>query len=133
MQHSSPSRSHSIPVKVQHRIAKHRPIRRRRLDLPCGCSIYKAINRADHGFTHRGEHHCGSSKEWRIYLDGAKSPLFQDHGTHQEDVLQEPRHHPCPSQIQPQPQEATGDSQVLPELEDLHSLTSSDLAFLKGF
>nr|ARM20156.1 transcriptional activator [Jacquemontia yellow vein virus] len=76
MQNSSSSTPPSIEPK--HRIAKKRAVRRRRIDLDCGCSIYISINCRNHGFTHRGTHHCSSGKEWRVYLEGTKSPLFQD-------------------------------------------------------
>nr|WEU77276.1 AC2 protein [Ageratum yellow vein China virus] len=45
MQNSSPSTAHctQVPIKVQHKIAKRRPIRRRRVDLTCGCSYHDII------------------------------------------------------------------------------------------
>ncbi|CAZ40065.1 AC2 protein [Clerodendrum golden mosaic Jiangsu virus] len=131
MQHSSPSRSHYTPIKVIHKQAK-RPIRRKRIDLACGCSIYKSVDCEHHGFTHRGVHHCSSSDEWRTYMGYRQSPLFQDPKPPQETVQHEPRHHTNSSPIQPQPKEGVGDSQVFSQLEDLHSFTSSDIAFLKG-
>nr|WNP90997.1 transcriptional activator protein [Citharexylum leaf curl virus] len=134
MQPSSPSRAHStqVPIKVQHRAAKRRAIRRKRVDLNCGCSYYVHINCHNHGFTHRGTHHCSSGDEWRVYLGGSKSPLFQDHRAPQQAILHEPRHHPPQSPVQPQPQEGTGDNEVLLGLDDLHSFTTSDWAFLKS-
>lgn len=47
---------------------KKRQIRRRRLDLPCGCSIFKNISCSGHGYTHRGIHHCSTSDEWRLVV-----------------------------------------------------------------
>nr|QBZ28516.1 ORF5 [Sida yellow mosaic China virus] len=130
----SPSKSHSIPVpiKVQHREAKKRPIRRRRVDLPCGCSYYFGLNCANHGFSHRGTHHCNSGREWRVYLDGQKSPVFQDNPAPRETVLDEPRRHHSPSPVQLQPEESVGDTQMFSNLPNLDSFTSSDLAFLKS-
>ncbi|UOL65617.1 transcriptional activator protein [Tomato leaf curl Nantou virus] len=134
MQNSSPSHNHCtpVPIKVQHRIAKKKSIRRRRVDLPCGCSYFVSINCHNHGFTHRGTHHCSSSREWRIYLDGTKSPLFQHNPTPRETIPDEPRHNNNPDQVQPQPEESVGDASMFSELPDLDSFTSSDLAFLKS-
>nr|CAJ98460.1 AC2 protein [Malvastrum leaf curl virus] len=134
MRPSSPSKSHStqVPIKVQHRLAKKKPIRRRRVDLPCGCSYYSSINCADHGFTHRGTTHCNSIREWRVYLDGQKSPIFQDNQTPRETISEEPRHHHSTSPIQLQPEESVGDTQMFSNLPNLDSFTSSDLAFLKS-
>ena len=132
MQNSSsfPKRSTQVPIKVQHKIAK-KAIRRRRVDLPCGCTYYFAIECASHGFTHRGTHHCNSGREWRLYLDGQKSPIFQDRPPRREYIPDKEGHHHTPDPIQPQPEESTGDSPVFSDLPDLDSFTSSDLAFLK--
>ncbi|CAH17661.1 AC2 protein [Stachytarpheta leaf curl virus - [Hn30]] len=133
MRSSSPSNGHStqVPIKVQHKIAK-RTTRRRRVDLPCGCSYFIAIGCHNHGFSHRGTHHCSSSREWRVYLDGQKSPIFQNHPARPEAVLDEPRHNNTPSPIQLQPEESVGDTPMFSNLQNLDSFTSSDLAFLKS-
>nr|AIN36434.1 TRAP [Macroptilium yellow vein virus]AIN36439.1 TRAP [Macroptilium yellow vein virus]AIN36444.1 TRAP [Macroptilium yellow vein virus]AIN36449.1 TRAP [Macroptilium yellow vein virus]AIN36454.1 TRAP [Macroptilium yellow vein virus] len=122
MQNSSSSTPPSI--KVQHRAAKKRAVRRRRIDIECGCSIYVHINCAGHGFTHRGTHHCTSGREWRVYLGDIKSPLFQDvqrrgSPTHKDKNI------PRPDKVQPQPQEQTGSSQGIPELPSLDDISSS--------
>ncbi|ADW10638.1 transactivator protein [Sida micrantha mosaic virus-[snap bean:Brazil:2003]] len=65
-------------IKPRHRIAKKRAIRRRRVDLECGCCLYQHLNCTGHGFPHRGIHNCTSGREWRIYLGDNKSPVFQD-------------------------------------------------------
>nr|AIO11245.1 transcription activator protein [Papaya leaf crumple virus] len=134
MPHSSPSGGHStqVPIKVQHRLAKRRTVRSRRVDLECGCSYYIHINCHNHGFTHRGIHHCSSSREWRVYLGNTKSPVFQDPQPRPNAPIHEPRHHRPPDPVQSQPEEGSGDTQVFPGLQDLHSFTSSDLAFLKS-
>ncbi|AJY58093.1 AC2 protein [Malvastrum yellow vein Cambodia virus] len=134
MQNFSPSKSHctQVPVKVHHKIAKKRPIRRRRIDLPCGCSYYIGINCASYGFTHRGTHHCNSSREWRIYLDNQQSPIFQSDPAPREAISDEPRHHRSPGPVQSQPEESVGDTQMFSNLPNLDSFTSSDLAFLKS-
>ncbi|AIO11240.1 transcriptional activator protein [Begomovirus andrographis] len=131
---SSPSKAHStqVPIKVRHRAAKRRAIRRKRVDLPCGCSYYVHINCHNHGFTHRGVHHCSSGREWRVYLGDSKSPVFQDNTTPQQAIPNEPRHHQHPDPVQSQPEEGSGDTQVFSGLQDLHSFTSSDWAFLKS-
>nr|AHC06171.1 transcriptional activator protein [Tomato yellow leaf curl virus] len=134
MQNLSPSNSHSstVPVKVQHKIAKRKTTRRRRIDLDCGCSYYMNINCHKYGFTHRGKHHCSSSAEWRLYLDGSKSPLFQGSETQQQTLQQRVRLFGDSDTIQPQSQEGVGDSQVFLDLPNLDSFESSDLAFLKS-
>nr|AOT83376.1 trans-activating protein [Macroptilium common mosaic virus] len=129
MQNSSSSTPPSI--KIQHRAAKkrQRAIRRRRIDLECGCSIFLHINCRGHGFTHRGTHHCTSGREWRVYLENNKSPLFQDmqrgrSTTHNNQNL------PHTDQVQPQPQEQTGSSQGIsqfPSLDDIDSSFWDDL------
>nr|QPN02367.1 Transcriptional Activator Protein [Tomato yellow leaf curl Thailand virus] len=133
MQSSSPSKAHStqVPIKVQHRIAK-RATRRRRVDLPCGCSYFVAIGCNNYGFTHRGTTHCNSIREWRIYLDGQKSPIFQDNQAPRETIHEEPRHNHVANPVQLQPEESVGDTQMFSSLQNLDSFTSSDLAFLKS-
>ncbi|AMY16577.1 transactivating protein [Triumfetta yellow mosaic virus] len=111
-------------IKPRHRIAKKREIRRRRVDLGCGCSIYVHINCTGHGFTHRGTHHCTSGREWRLYLGNNKSPLFQDmpsrgHHVHEDKSV------PRSDTVQPQPQESIGSPQGVPELPSLDDITDS--------
>ncbi|ACU00722.1 TrAP [Papaya leaf curl virus] len=133
MRPSSPSKAHStqVPIKVQHKIAK-KGIRRRRVDLPCGCSYFISIACHDHGFTHRGTHHCSSSREWRVYLGNSKSPVFQDNRTPQQAIPNEGRHHHRSDTVQSQPEESIGDTQMFPSLPNLDDLTASDWSFLKG-
>ncbi|APF30591.1 AC2 [Chayote enation yellow mosaic virus] len=134
MQSSSHSKNHSIPVaKTSLPQKKKKIIRRRRVDLQCGCSYYVSINCHDHGFTHRGVHHCGSSREWRVYLDRSKSPPFQNIETRQQTVPEQSRHNHGPSTVQPQPAESSGTSQVFSDLQNLDGLTPSDWDFLEGF
>ncbi|AAB87608.1 transcription activation protein [Cowpea golden mosaic virus] len=129
---TSPSRSTQIPIKVRHRIAKKKQIRRRRVDLTCGCSYYLAIECANHGFTHRGVHHCSSSAEWRLYLDSPKCNIFQgDEPPRMGNGITVPRNSNS-TPVQPQPQESLGDSQMLDDIDYLNSLTESDLAFLES-
>ncbi|UMM45344.1 transcriptional activator protein [Galium leaf distortion virus] len=121
MQNSSSSTPPCI--KPRHRAAKTR-IRRRRIDLNCGCSFFQHIDCANHGFTHRGEHHCVSSREWRFYLGGAKSPLFQDNQcrgppVHNNQSVQHP------DTIQPQPSEVVESTQSVPELPNMDDVDSS--------
>ncbi|CAJ87649.1 AC2 protein [Siegesbeckia yellow vein Guangxi virus] len=135
MQPSSPSTAHStpVPIKVQHKIAKKKKVtRRRRIDLDCGCTVYIGIHCANNGFTHRGTHHCSSGTEWRVYLDGSKSPIFQDNRSPQQAIQQRPRQDYNPDTIQLQPENSAGDSQMLSDFRSLDSLTSSDMAFLKS-
>nr|AKM16740.1 transcriptional activator protein [Sri Lankan cassava mosaic virus] len=134
MRPSSPSASRStqVPIKVQHRAAKRKAIRRRRVDLNCGCSYYVHINCHNHGFTHRGTHHCSSGDEWRLYLGGSKSPLFQDHPARQPPVQQAVQHNNRPVTVQPQPEESVGTTSMLDGFQNLDDLTASDFAFLEG-
>ncbi|AQT01545.1 TRAP [Sida bright yellow mosaic virus] len=111
-------------IKARHRIAKKRAIRRKRIDLNCGCSIFLHLNCVGHGFTHRGEHHATSGGEWRLYLGGSKSPLFQDiqaRGT----AVRKDQNIPRPDPVQPQPQESTGSPQSLLELPSLDDISES--------
>ncbi|ADV15511.1 transcriptional regulator [Sida mosaic Bolivia virus 1] len=122
MRNSSSSTPPSI--KPQHRAAKRRATRRRRIDLNCGCSIYVHINCSNHGFTHRGNHHCASSREWRLYLGGNKSPVFQDnqrrgHNLHQHEDL------PHPNPVQPQPEESIGSPQGISQFPSLDDIDDS--------
>nr|QEM22662.1 transcriptional activator protein [Squash leaf curl Yunnan virus] len=133
MRSSSPSKAHStqVPIKVKHRIAK-RKTRRRRIDLPCGCSYFVAIGCHNNGFTHRGITHCNSMREWRIYLDGKKSHIFEDNQAPRETIPENLRHNDVTSQVHPEPEESVGDTQLFSSLPNLDSFTSSDLAFLKS-
>ncbi|AIN41797.1 transcriptional activator protein [Chilli leaf curl Gonda virus] len=133
MRPSSPSKAHStqVPIKVQHRLAK-RGTWRRRVDLDCGCSYFIALRCHDYGFTHRGTHHCSSSREFRVYLGDNKSPVFQDNRAPQQAIHEEPRHHNSPSTVQSQPEESVGDTQMFSHLPNLDDLTPSDWSFLKG-
>nr|ACV60534.1 AC2 protein [Tomato leaf curl Vietnam virus] len=133
MRSSSPSKAHStqVPIKVQHRTAK-KATRRRKVDLPCGCSYFIALGCANHGFSHRGTTHCNSGREWRINLDGQKSPIFQDNQHDERPFFDEQRHHHNTSPIQLQPEGKRWDTPMCSNLPDLDSFTSSDLRFLKS-
>ncbi|BAP91264.1 transcription activator protein [Corchorus golden mosaic virus [Bangladesh:Tangail:2013]] len=127
---SLPSTSHSLipPIKHRHRHSK-KVIRRRRIDLDCGCSIYVSIHCRDDGFTHRGSHHCISGREFRFYLEGSKSPIFQDN-IGNRSRCQTPTM--AADKIQPQPQESTSAPQVLPEFQGLDDLQMEDFEFLSS-
>nr|ANS14388.1 AC2 [Papaya leaf curl virus] len=133
MRPSSPSKAHStqVPIKVKHRLAK-RGTRRRRVDLPCGCSYFIALACHDHGFTHRGTHHCSSSREWRVYLGDSKPPIFQDNRTPKRPIPNEKEHHHSSVTVQSKPEESVGNTQMFPSLPNLDDLTASDWSFLKG-
>ncbi|AGK90096.1 AC2 protein [Tomato leaf curl China virus - OX2] len=129
---ASPNQCTQVPIKVQHRIAKKKITRRRRIDLPCGCSYFSSLNCANHGFTHRGTHHCHSGREWRFYLGDNKSPVFQDNGTTKQALPVEQRHSEGQDPIQLQPEESTGDAPMFSGLPDMDELTPSDWSFLKS-
>ncbi|CAQ57899.1 transactivator protein [Tobacco leaf rugose virus] len=123
MRSSSPSQPPSIK-KAHRQYKKRRAIRRRRIDLQCGCSIYFHIGCTGHGFTHRGTHHCTSGGEWRVYLGDRKSPLFQDvqgrgPAVHQDQSI------PHPDTVQPQPEESVGSPQGVHELPSLDDFPDS--------
>ncbi|AGK90271.1 transcription activator [Capraria yellow spot Yucatan virus] len=122
MQNSSSSTPPSI--KAQHRIAKKRAVRRRRIDLNCGCTIYLHINCADNGFTHRGEHHCGSCREFRFYLGGFQFPLFKD-TVRREPHVHENKNIPHRSPVQPQREESVGSPQSVLQLPNLDDFDDS--------
>ncbi|ABF67533.1 transactivator protein TrAP [Sida mosaic Sinaloa virus] len=122
MQSSSPS--HPPSIKTAHRQAKRRAIRRRRIDLECGCPIYFHIGCIGHGFTHRGIRHCTSGREWRVYLGDRKSPLFQDVPCRRANTYEE-QGVPRTDTIQPQPEESVGSPQSLPELPSLDDIDDS--------
>ncbi|CAQ55761.1 transactivator protein [Tobacco mottle leaf curl virus] len=103
---------------------ERRAIRRRRIDLECGCSIYFHIDCRGHGFTHRGTHHCTSGGEWRVYLGDRKSPVFQDIQRRGPSIHQD-TNIPHPDTVQPQPQESVGSPQGLPELPSLDDIDDS--------
>ncbi|QJW82788.1 TrAP [Macroptilium bright yellow interveinal virus] len=113
-------------IKIQHRAAKkrQRAIRRRRIDLECGCSIYVHINCRGHGFTHRGTHHCSSSREWRVYLGDIKSPVFQDIPRRGSPIYNN-ESLSRPDKVQPQLAESVGSPQGLPELPSLDDIPDS--------
>ncbi|AQS23367.1 TrAP [Desmodium mottle virus] len=135
MRYSTPSKSHCSPpsIKAQHSKAKRqRATRRRRIDCPCGCSIYVHINCSHNGFTHKGVTHSIGSRAWRVYLGAEQSPVFQTPPRRlwgDEPTLRPPE---GSHNVQPLPQEEVGDSQVLPHLDDITPLTSDELAFLWG-
>ncbi|AEA76859.1 TrAP [Chilli leaf curl Vellanad virus [India/Vellanad/2008]] len=133
MQSSSPSKAHStqVPIKVLHRQYK-KTNRRKRVDLECGCSYYLGIDCRNHGFTHRGTHHCSSGNEWRLYLAGPKSPIFHDPQPRQPAIQLDHRPHIITGAVQPQPSESVGDTQMFSNLPNLDDLTASDWSFLKG-
>nr|QEY87973.1 transcriptional activator [Tomato leaf curl Palampur virus] len=134
MHSSLHSRDHSTPVaKTSRPKKKKKNIRRRRVDLQCGCSYYISITCHDHGFGPREIHPCGPSKGWREFLDRSNSPVFHHFETPQETLPHQPRHYNSPNTVQPQPEESTGASQVFSNIPDLDGLTPSDWAFLESF
>nr|ARO77526.1 AC2 [Papaya leaf curl virus]UIB01920.1 TrAP [Papaya leaf curl virus] len=128
-----PSKVQSIqvPIKVQDRLAK-KWTRRRRVDLDCDWSYFIALRCHGYEFTHRGSHHCSSSREFRVYLGDTKSPVFQDIRAPQPVIPEEPRHHHRADTVQSQPEESVGDTQMFSNLPNLDDLTASDWSFLKG-
>nr|AHB82046.1 transcriptional activator protein [Jatropha mosaic Lucknow virus]AIR77181.1 transcriptional activator protein [Jatropha leaf curl virus] len=92
--------------------------------------LFSVNNCANHGFTHRGTHHCSSFEQWRLYLDGPKSSVLPTPQSHEQALQSGSGHHTPPNTIQSQSQTSTTDTQVLPELQSLDSFTDSDWDFL---
>ncbi|ADK97752.1 AC2 [Melon chlorotic mosaic virus] len=111
-------------IKTKHRIAKKKGVRRRRIDLNCGCSIFVHIACAENGFTHGGEHHCLSGREFRFYLDGSKSPVFQNIPRRTTDIHKN-QNLPHTNQVQPQLEEGTGSTPSFSQLPNLDDFTDS--------
>ncbi|QCB65756.1 trans-activating protein [Tomato chlorotic leaf curl virus] len=111
-------------IKTKHRIAKKRAIRRRRIDLNCGCTIYVNLNCHGYGFTHRGTHHCTSGREWRLYLGDNKSPVFQDVQSRRHPVHDDQSISP-PDKVQSQPEESVASPQGIPEFPSLDDISDS--------
>nr|AIY31171.1 AC2 protein [Tomato yellow leaf curl virus] len=134
MQSSSPSTSHcsQVSIKVQHKIAKKKPIRRKRVDLDSGCTYYLHINSNNHGFTHRGTHHCMSSRESRFYLGDKQSPHIQDKRTQPAAISNEQRQHFHSDNIQPQHHEGIGHSHMFSQLPNFDDITATDWSFHKS-
>ncbi|ALK27182.1 transactivator protein [Melochia yellow mosaic virus] len=122
MRRSSSSTPPSI--KPQHRAAKRRATRRRRIDLNCGCSLYIHINCANNGFAHRGTTHYAAGGEWRVFLGSPKSPVFQDNQRGGSTIHQH-QDIPRPDPVQPQPQESVGSPQGVHELPSLDDFPDS--------
>nr|CRI68182.1 Transcriptional activator protein [Pepper golden mosaic virus] len=119
------SSSSTLPsIKAQHSMAKKRHIRRRRIDLNCGCSIFLHINCANNGFTHRGEHHCASDREFRFYLGGSKSPIFQD-TSRGGPVVHQNQDIPHRRPVQPQPTSSVSSPQGIPPFPGLDDFDDS--------
>nr|AGR84118.1 TrAP [East African cassava mosaic Malawi virus] len=127
---SSPSTSHcsQVPIKVQHRTVKNRALRRRRVDLECGCSFYLHIDCINHGFSHRELITAPQAKNG--VLLGNTNPLYFAITNH--DKRPNMHHDNTPDTVQPQHQEGIGDSQVFSQLQGLDDLTASDWSFLKS-
>ncbi|ADG36412.1 transcriptional activator protein [Soybean mild mottle virus] len=136
MRSSTPSKSHCSPpnIKAQHRDAKrHRATRRRRIDCPCGCSIYVHLDCTDHGFSHRGVTHTIGTRAWRVYLGGEQSPLFQTPPGRLWGDGSPIRRDEHSNNVQQLCQEEVGDSQMLPGFKDLSPLTESELEIFSSF
>ncbi|AHB52746.1 transcriptional activator protein [Spinach yellow vein Sikar virus] len=133
MRSSSPSKAHSTHalIKVQHRLAK-KGTRRRRVDLPCGCSYFRPIICHAPMLSHRGTHHCSSTQPEESVGDTQMFPSLPNLDAPQQAIPNEQRHHHRPDTVQSQPEESVGDTQMFPSLPNLDDLTASDWSFLKG-
>nr|BAS69603.1 transcriptional enhancer protein [Jatropha leaf curl virus] len=94
--------------------------------------IFSVDNCANHGFTHRGTHHCSSFEQWRLYLDRPKSSVLPTPQSHEQALPPRTGHHTPPNTIQLQSQASTTDTQVLPELQSWDSFRDSDWDVLRS-
>ncbi|CAP78912.1 AC2 protein [Ageratum yellow vein virus - [G129]] len=134
MQNSSPSTAHctQVPIKVQHRIAKRKPIRRRRVDLTCGCSYYFGIDCANHGFSHRGNYSLQLNARVACIPGRSKIPYISRYPSTTRDHSTTTTTSYRSKYNSSTTEESVGNTPVFSELPDLDSLTTSDLAFLKS-
>nr|QHU79556.1 transactivator protein [Opuntia virus 1] len=87
------------PIHDQHLIHKNAKKRKRRprrlaFHLECKCTFLYSKD-CGHGFSHRGTHHCISSRDWDLHMEGSQSPLLQTvihRGQYSRTVI----HHPDP-------------------------------------
>ncbi|AEB00553.1 Trap [Cleome golden mosaic virus] len=112
-------------IKAQHKAAKRRAIRRRRIDLTCGCTIYIHLNCHSNEFTHRGTSSAVPQAENGVYTWEISNPLyFRIHDV--EDVLHSRDEDiPRPDTVQPQREESIGSPHGLSQLPSLDSLGDS--------
>ncbi|KAL6978442.1 hypothetical protein U1Q18_020110 [Sarracenia purpurea var. burkii] len=128
MPNSSSSHNHYSPPKNQkalHQRAKKRSIRRRRIDLFCGCTIYVHINCANDGFTHRGATHAIANAHWRVIL-GIEEPTLHQ-GNREDDRLQLEPSIPDDNNVQPQPPQRAQSAQgsiPFPNLDNIEDWLS---------
>ncbi|KAL6994243.1 hypothetical protein U1Q18_012350 [Sarracenia purpurea var. burkii] len=128
MHPSSSSHNHYSPPKNQkqlHQRAKKRSIRRRRIDLFCGCTIYVRINCANDGFTHRGDTHAIANAHWRVILGIEKPSLHQANRERYGQPVESSSPHD--NNVQPQPPQRTQSPQgsiPFPDLDNIEELLS---------
>ncbi|AEI91431.1 transcriptional regulator [West African Asystasia virus 1] len=108
-----------VPIKVSHRLAKKRRQRRKTINLRCGCAFLISESCTDYGFSHRGVHHCTSSKQWHIHLGDQESTTHEGNTVRPNTIQQPVQHHTPADQIQPQPEASIGTTQMLHELPSL--------------
>ncbi|KAL6961858.1 hypothetical protein U1Q18_043448 [Sarracenia purpurea var. burkii] len=128
MPNSSSSPNHySLPKnqKQLHQRSKKRSIRRRRIDLFCGCTIYVHINCANDGFTHRGGTHAIANAHWRV-IPGIEEPTLHQ-GNREDDGLQLEPSIPDDNNVQPQSPQRTEPAQgsiPFPDLDNIEDFIS---------
>ncbi|KAL6952808.1 hypothetical protein U1Q18_010687 [Sarracenia purpurea var. burkii] len=100
-------------------------VRRRRIDLLCGCTIYVHINCANDGFTHRGHNHAIANAHWRVILGFEESSLHQGNRQgYNKPVELSVLHH---NNVQPQLEESTESPQgsiPLPDMDNIEEFLS---------
>ncbi|CAP78911.1 AC3 protein [Ageratum yellow vein virus - [G129]] len=77
--------------------------------------------------------HCNSMREWRVYLDDQKSPIFQDTQAPRETIQQQQRHHTDPNTIQAQLRKALGIHQCFLSFQIWTRLQPQTWRFLRVF
>lgn len=111
-------------VKARHRIAKSPTCRRRRINFPCGCTLYTTIECFINGF--KDKHSTNDrkivSRRVPIRLVKSQTAVVQDPGTPCPPVLTTMGYHNHKSHVQPQPEAGIGYTQMLPDMEDMDAI-----------
>ncbi|AUT11867.1 TrAP [Juncus maritimus associated virus] len=107
------------PQKLIHKKAKA-PKRRKRINCPCQCIIYRHPD-CEHGFSHRGYNHC-TPGQFRDMVRRTEEPNQCQHRQGLGHLPNIQQRIPGHSQVQPQPEESTGTSQMLDNIQDLDDL-----------
>nr|QHU79532.1 transactivator protein [Opuntia virus 1] len=115
-------------IRLQHKNAKNKRRRERRIafHLECKCTFLYS-KACGHGFTHRGTHHCISSRDWDLHMEGPQSPIHETiihRGQFSRTVI------PHPDPGKPQPPKRARLTQMLDPDRDTYYSDYSDWEFI---